>query len=308
MKARIQDFIRAPIRGAAFAAALGAPVAAVAAADERGDGTWSISASVFGQSDADLDDGGEVGRTGAMVSAGVHRQLDPGLGLGANFSEQYTHWTFDDPSAFGGVAPWKNVHRATLGLQVRKRLNDTWSLFAAPMLQYSAESGASFSDALRYGGAIGVVRDYGPDLKVGFGATVVRDIDKTRLMPLVGVWWKIDEHWSLGNSDPAGATGLAGVELAYRRNARWDFGVGVGFDRYRFRLDEHGPAAGGVGESRSASLYGRVSFQPHRVVRLDAYAGASFANELRVESPGRHRVTEKYDTAPVVGFAVSVTP
>lgn len=307
MKARIQDFIRAPIRGVAFAAALGAPVAASAAAP-GGDDTWSISASVFGQSDADLDGGGNVGRSGAMVSAGVRRQLDSGLGLGANFSYQYTHWTFDDPLAFGSVAPWKNIHRATLGLHVRSRLSDTWSLFAAPMLQYSAESGASFSDALRYGGAIGFVRDYAPDLKVGFGATVVRDIDKTRVLPLVGVWWKLDEHWSLGNSDPAGATGLAGVELAYRHDARWDFGVGLGFDRYRFRLDEHGPTAGGVGESRSASLYGRVSFQPHRVVRLDAYVGASFSNELRVEYPDRRRVTEKYDNAPVVGFAVSVTP
>jgi hypothetical protein len=283
----------------------------LAQADDDGrEGDWngSFSVSNVEQSDADLDSGGEVGRSGRGLALSAQRQLSPAFGIGASFRYDYDQWDFTNLAASGGVAPWKDIHRASVGFQVRTRLNDTWQMIAAPMLQYAGEDGAKSSDALRYGGAIAFSRGFGPDLNVGFGVLALHDIDENRVRPYLAVLWKINEQWRLGSPDSAGPSGLAGIELAYRRDARWDFGTGVGFNEYRFRLDKDGPTAGGVGESRSLPLYGRVSFRPNARIRFDAYAGAAFDNRLRVEYADGRKVSEEYDTAPTLGLAVSFSP
>lgn len=303
----------APIGALAFAVALliqSQAAHAQSAEDEHhGDWNWSFSTARIEQPDADLDSGGEVGLSRSDIALSLRRQLSPGLGIGARLSFEYDSWDFTNPAAFGGIAPWHDIRRASLGFQVRTRLNGTWQLIAAPTLQYAGEEGAKSSDALSYGAALAFARNFGPDLSVRLGAAALHDIDKNRLRPFVAVSWKINERWRLGSPESAGPAGLAGFELGYRRNASWDFGAGFGFSEYRFRLDEHGPTAGGVGESRSLPLYGRVSYRPNTLMRFDAYAGASFNNRLRVDYPGeRGRISEKYDAAPMLGIAVSFSP
>jgi uncharacterized protein DUF6268 len=273
------------------------------------DWNWSFSSSQAAQADADLDSGGEIGLTRSAIALSARRQLNPGLGIGASFRYQYDSWDFTHPIAFGGVAPWQDIHRASVGVQLRARLNDTWQLIAAPTLQYAGEDGAKSGDAMSYGAALAFTRNYGPDLSVGLGAAVLHDIDENKVRPYIAVSWKINENWRLGNPESAGPPGLAGFELGYRRNESWDFGAGMGFSEYRFRLDEHGPTAGGVGESRSLPLYGRVTFRPNTLMRFDAYAGMSFNNRVRVEyADGRGAISEDYDDAPMAGIAVTFSP
>jgi len=274
-----------------------------------GDWSGSFSTSRTEQADADLDSGGEVGLSRSAFALSARRQWSPRIGIGASFRYEYNGWDFSDPAAFGGIAPWQDIHRASLGFQLRAKLNDNWQLIAAPTLQYAGEDGAKSSDAMSYGAALAFSRKYGTDLSVGFGAAVLHDIDETKIRPYLAVSWQIDEHWRLGNPEAAGPAGLAGFELGYRRNERWDFGAGFGFSEYRFLLDDRGPTAGGVGESRSLPLYGRISYRPNTLMRFDAYAGSSFNNRVRVEyGDGRGTVSEDYDAAPIAGIAVTFSP
>ncbi|MBO9661920.1 DUF6268 family outer membrane beta-barrel protein [Dokdonella sp.] len=290
-----------------FAAALPASPSRAA---EPGPDDWngSLSGGALFQPQADLDDGGKVGRSSAALAVSAQRRFGAGLSIGGSLRYEYEKWDFDQPAAFGGGAPWKNVRRLGVAVQVRSRLNDRWDLIVAPMAQYAGEQDAKSSDALRYGSAFAVARQFGPDLRAGFGVVVLHDIEKNRVLPYLDVSWKIDEHWRLGSAKAAMPTSLGALELVYRRDPRWSLGLGAGFGDNRFRLDEHGPMAGGVVESKSTPLYAHLSFRPDPALSLDAYLGATFRNELRIERKGLRDVTQKYDAAPIVGFSASFSP
>jgi len=285
------------------------PIAHAEDANEHRDWQWSFAASETAQADADLDRGGEVNVFRSALSLSARRQATPDFGIGFNVRYTRDRWDFTDPVALGGAAPWRDIDRFGVGLQLRGRLNDTWQWIVAPTVQYVGEEGASSSDAMTYGAAFAFSRRFSPDLDVTLGVAAIHDIDENRVRPYVAVNWKIDEHWRLGTPQSAAPAGLAGFELGYRRNETWDFGVGLGFGEYRFRLDDDGPTAGGVGESRSIPLYGRVSYRPNDLMRFDAYAGASFSNRVRVEyGDARGTLSEDYDTAPTVGLSVTFSP
>lgn len=281
---------------------------AQAAGDERGDWSGSLSVGGLGQSEADLDDGGQVKRSAAMLALSAHRQFSPNFSIGGGLRYEYDRWDFDHPAAFGDVAPWKNIRRLSFGLQIRTQVNDTWDLIVAPMAQYAGEQGAKSSDALRYGSALAFARSFGPDLQLGLGVVALHDIDKNRVLPYVDLSWKINERWRFGSSKSAMPAGLGALELVYQRDPRWSFGVGIGVGENRFRLDEHGPMAGAAVEWTSTPLYGRLSFRPNRALSLDAYLGTTFRNELKIERAGLPDIKEKYDAAPIFGVSMSYSP
>lgn len=289
--------------------AVAVPAASARAAEPRPE-EWSasLSAGTLFQPAADLDDGGRIERSSAVLAVSAQRRFGQDFRIGGGLRYEYETWDFDRPAAFDGRAPWKNVRRLGLAVQIRTRLNERWDLIVAPMAQYAGEQGAKSSDALRYGGAFAVARQFGPNLQAGFGVVALHDIEKNRLLPYLDVSWKIDERWRLGSARAAAPTSLGALELVYQREPRWSLGLGAGFGDNRFRLDEHGPMAGAVAEWKSTPLYAHLSFRPDPALSLDAYLGTTLRNELRIERKGLRDVTEKYDAAPIVGLSASFSP
>jgi hypothetical protein len=294
----------------AFALFAAGPPASPALAAEPAPDAWnlSLSAGAVFQPEADLDAGGRIERSSALLAVSAQRRFSPRLSIGGGLRYEYEKWEFDQPQAFGGSAPWKDIRRLGVGLQIRARLDDRWDLIVAPTVQYAGEQGAKSSEALRYGSAFALARQFGPDLRAGFGVVALHDIGRNRVLPYVDFSWKIGEHWHLGSARAAAPISPGALELVYRSDPRWIVGLGAGFGNNRFRLHEHGPMAGGVAEWKSTPLYAHLSFRPDPRLSLDAYLGATLRNELRIERQGLRNISEKYDTAPIVGFSASFSP
>ena len=97
------------------------------------------------------------------------------------------------------------------------------SVFVAPELEWSYESGASASDAKNFGAVLGATEFFSPTLVLGLGAGVFRQIDKTRAFPLLIVNWQIDANWRVSNPFQAGLPAAQGWSWSVRlaRNGNW---------------------------------------------------------------------------------------
>jgi hypothetical protein len=292
----------------AFAASIAALIAAPAFAQAPAPGDVTTSAAIAGiaQFDTGLDQGGDFRWGGLQASANVTRQFAPDFAAGLTLRYDYQDWSFDNPRAFGGVAPWSNVNAATIGLNLAWSPTPEWRIGFNPTVEWSGESGASAGESLNYGAVVSATRIFSPDLVVGLGAGVFRQIDDTKVFPFLVVNWKITDRLRLNNPLQAGPAGGAGLELAYTLGDGWEMGVGGSYRSYRFRLKSDGPVPGGIGENRFFPAFARLSYAFGVATRLDLYAAAFLNGELNVmRADGSDLYSDKYNAAPAVGLALS---
>lgn len=295
-------FLRFPAL-ATLALALAAPAAQ---AQRLPVGATVVNASVtgFAQLDADIDGGGELKGSGAFATGSIARQFTPEVTAGVTLRYDYESWTFSGPSAFGD-APWGTIHRPGIGASFVYATDAGIAFTALPSVQWAYASGASTGDALNWGAILAVSRTFSPDLTLGFGAGVYREIDKTVALPVLLVDWRINDRWRVSNPVPAGPAGGAGLELAWAPDDRWEFAAGGAWRKFRFRLDRNGPTPDGVGEKQSIPLLARATWRPTSATRLDLYAGVALAGQLTVYDRNNHElVSRDVDPAPVLGMTL----
>lgn len=262
----------------------------------------SVSITPIAQLDAGLDRGGDFHGTGVIAGASVLRQFTPSFAAGINVRYDHESWSFASPAAFGGTAPWRNVHRPGLGLTLSWEGGSGWRAVAMPSVQWAYESGASTGDAVNWGAVLAVSKTYAKDLTLGLGAGVFREIDENRVFPIVLVDWRLSDRWRLANPFTAGPAGGAGLELIHTPGDRWEFAGGGTWRSYRFRLDRDGPTPGGIGEKRQVPVYVRASYKAGPASRLDLVAGVALAGRLVVnDRDDRELVSEDFDPAPILG-------
>jgi len=280
-----------------------AALAQPAAADQV-----SLSASLtgIGQLEARLDQGGNFSWNGVIVQGGATRRFTPEFSAGISLRYGYERWQFDTPSALGTVAPWGHINRPAIGFRLAQQISPQLGLFIAPELEWSYESGASASDAKNFGAVFGATRFFSPTLVLGVGAGVFRQIDKTRVFPLLIVNWQIDDQWRVSNPFQAGPAGGAGLELVRALGSQWELAAGASFRDYRFRLRSDGPAPDGIGRNEGVPVFARLTRQLGPQGHIDLYAGAVTAGKLRVlDSTGATLSSSNYHPAPL--FAASAT-
>jgi hypothetical protein len=296
--------LTAAVLAAPFAALLAAP--AFAQAPKPGDVTTSAAIAGIAQFDTGLDQGGDFRWGGLQASGNVTRQFASDFAAGVSLRYDYQDWSFDNPKAFGGVAPWSNVNAATIGLNLAWSPTPEWRIGFNPTVEWSGESGASAGDSLNYGAVLSATRIFSPDLVVGLGAGVFRQIDDTKVFPFLVVNWKITDRLRLNNPLQAGPAGGAGLELAYTLGDGWELGAGGSYRSYRFRLKSDGPVPGGIGENQFFPVFARLSYAFGAATRLDFYAAAFVNGELNVmRADGSDLYSDKYNAAPAVGLAFS---
>ena len=309
MKTRICGARRALRRRCSRVAALGLLAAAVSAHAQRaapGEVTTTLNATVVGQASTDIDGGGSFDWVGARVGIDVRRQFTPALSLGFNAAYGSENWSFDSPSAFGPVAPWGNVLRPSIGLSLGYALAPDLSMFVAPQLEWSYESGASASQGQNYGAVFGVNKVFSPTLFAGVGVGVFRQIDDTRYFPFFIVNWKITDQWRLSNPVQAGPAGGAGLELVYDFGGGWELAGGAAYRDYRFRLRSDAPVPNGLGRNTGIPVFAKLTHKFGPAAQIDLYAGVVANGQLRVlDASGSTVQQSDYGTSPLLALSGS---
>lgn len=265
----------------------------------------SLAVTAVHQFDSDLDAGGSAGWSTVILNGAWTRQVSPQLGVGLTLRYDYEKWSFSNPAAFGGKAPWDQLNALALGFPLDYAYAPDLRFSVTPAIEWAYETGASTSDVVNYGAVMSVTRIFSPTLVLGAGVGVFRQIDETKVFPFLIVQWQIDERWRLANPFRAGPAGGAGLELAYAVDDHWEIAGGGAYRSYRFRLADTGIAPGGVGEHRFFPLFVRATRKFGPATRLDFYVGASLGGQVSVDSAQGAAVgRDDYKAAPALGLTL----
>jgi hypothetical protein len=264
----------------------------------------SVSPVVF--EEADLDPGGSFSVGGAIMRAGMSTGFGDGHRGGLTFNFDYFDWSFSNPVAFGGVAPWDVLKRYGATAPFTFALRDGWSVGVAPSVDWFREDGASTSDALVWGATFSAVKRFDDGNVLGLGLAAFDGIEETRLFPFPIVNWRFSPRWTLTNPLAAGPSGPTGLELDRRFDNQWIAGLGTAFRRVRYRLSEGGPVASGISEIRGVPIYLRVRREFAQTYVLNLYAGVVTGGELRVENANGNLLRKsEVGSSPIAGINIT---
>jgi len=290
------------------AAVIAAVAAFAASGAAQAQGNWrpfaSITPAYVGK--ADLDGGGDYSAFSTFVRAGVAGSIGGANLAGVTFNYDYSDYSFSNPAAFGGVAPWNAVRRYGVAAPLIFGVGDGWLLSVIPSLDWFRENGADEGESLTWGGVFSATRFFDGGNRLGLGLGVFQRLQKTTVFPLLLIDWKLGDRWRLVNPLPAGPTGPAGLEIDYRLDGGWNLGLGAARRTTRFRLSESGPVPNGIGEERGFPVFLRATRNFGAGMTMNLYAGVVTAGQLRVEDPGGNTLREvDTDPAPLLGVTFS---
>lgn len=264
-----------------------------------------VSVTPLYQLDASLDGGGKFGAAGVVSRLGFLAPVSPSTRVGITLNYDYFDYRFDSPTVFGTAPPWGNAQRVGVSVPLLLRASESWSWQVTPSLDYFAESGADWSDAVSYGAIVAATREFASG-RIGLGVGVFQQPEKTLAFPFVAVDWRFSERLRLTNPLAAGPTGPAGLELRYALGGDWQLGAGGAWRAYRFRLDDAGIAPNGIAEERGVVGFVHLTRGFGRTASLDLYLGGVFGGELRLQdASGNDLVKTDFDPAPLIGVTFS---
>lgn len=261
----------------------------------------SVRAGYLHQFDTDIDGGGSFSVNRANVRAGINRVFDRDRMIGLSLGYGYNGYDFT------GLArdPWSDVHTLTLGIPVRWSINDQWSFFGLPVLRSSGESGADFSDSLSGGFLGGFTYKFGDCLTLGPGIGVLSQLeDDASVFPILLINWRITDSLQLETGRGFGASQGPGLMLSWQLSEKWKLSLGSRYEKLRFRLDDKGPASGGIGEEKGIPVYLGASYATSRFSELSIYGGAKFGGSIGLDNASGNSLSDRdHETAPFAGIA-----
>jgi len=218
---------------------------------------------------------------------------------------------------------WKDVHFLTYIPSLRWQIDKHWSVFGGPVLQVAGESDADWGDGVSGGAIVGVLWKHDANLSVGGAiAGLTRIEDKFGLAPIPLVLWRFGNGWVFRSGVPDfGARRGFGVEIGWGTDS-FEIAGGLQLQQRRFRLDDDvnsaSPQAGqrnGVGQERSAPVYGKFTWRLGGGTELDLFAGVAFAGQLKIEDDDGHRnkieaadptfdPKQEFDPQPILGSRI----
>ena len=153
------------------ATALGLLAALAAAGAAQAQGDWHPSASItpIYVGNAGIDGGGDYSMAGAIVRAGVTRSIGGPNLAGVTFNYDYLDYSFSNPAAFGGVAPWNVVQRYGVAAPLMFGVSEGWLLTVIPSVDWFRENGAAEGDSLTFGAVLSATRFFADGNRLGLG-------------------------------------------------------------------------------------------------------------------------------------------
>jgi len=258
------------------------------------------------QSEADLKDGGggfAVDRW--FVSAGLDYVWSLRDSIGFSVGGGKSIYEFDSLGGFGGGAPWHKIEEARVSVTGRFGFGKTGTAIIIPTVRYNGENGATSGDSRTFGLFAAATWRINENLTIGPGVGVFSRLeDGARVFPILAIEWDIGERWNLSTGRGLAASQGPGLTLSYTLNESWSFGLAGRYEDVEFRLDDAGPAAGGVGRDQSIPLVAMATLTPNTVFILSVFAGVEFNGTLKLKNSLGDVVDESsYDPAPIFGVS-----
>jgi len=267
---------------------------------------WSFTVDGGGvhQSETDLKDasgGFTVDRW--FFGAGANYSWDRRTSIGASIGGGKSFYEFNDLTGFGEDEPWDTIEGSRFSVIGRFGFGETGAVLVIPTVRLNGEKGARNSDSRTYG-LFGVVAwRLNENLTIGPGIGVFSRLeDGTTFFPVLAIDWNITDHWNLSTGRGLASSQGPGLTLSYKLNEDWSLGLAGRYEDLEFRLDDQGPAAGGIGRDQSFPLIISANLKPSKSIDLSVFAGMEFGGKLRLKDAQGNVVEEsKYDPAPIVG-------
>lgn len=278
----------------------GAEVSMLGAA-EKSMPDWlpSIRAGYIHQFDADIDDGGSFAVDRANLRVGLNRVFDRDRSVGISLGYDYAGYNFDGLSH----DLWSDIHTFRLSSPVRWGAGEKWTIFGIPSVRSSAESGASFNDGVTAGLLAGATYKFSDRLSIGPGLGAFSQLeDSANVFPILLIKWQITDGVFLETGRGFGASQGPGLNLTWQATKHWKVTMGGRYEKFRFRLDDEGMAADGVGQEKGIPLYLGAAYSTSRTSELAVYVGVKLAGSLTLEDDSGDRVSRSdHDPAPFAG-------
>ncbi len=273
-------------------------------AQPTGDG-WRISAEAgaLHQWQSGIDDGGDLSVDAWAFRLGTSRALTSTLRAGLSAGVGQRNYSFTGNAGLGGARPWSEVRDARLSASFNWQASERWNVFAIPSVRWAAETGASLDDGRTGGLLAAATYRFNDRLSIGPGFGVFSDLEEDAdWFPILAVDWRITDRISLRTARGFAATRGPGLSLAWKASDRWSFSLGGRYEKERFRLDDDGVAAGGVGQETGVPLYLSVTRSVGPDFSFSIIAGAKLGGQLRLEDDNGDLLEKSdYDTAPIAG-------
>ena len=279
--------------------------AARAQGAQRGPWVWSLAGAAVYQFDTGLDQGGSFAVSRWFVQPGVGYARDRRNSIAVSLGAGENRYDFSASTDIGGGKPWRNIRDLRASVPIRFAPAERIDVIVIPSLRWNAESGAALDDGRSQGVLAAGTWRFGPDLAIGPGIGWFSELgDGDSLFPILALDWNITDTLSLSTGRGLAASRGPGLTLTWRTRPQVDLGLAGRYEKVRFRLDDSGPAPGGIGEDRSVPLIASVAYRPWPAASLTVFAGAEFRGRLRLEDRNGARIDETdYDPAPLLGLA-----
>ncbi len=268
--------------------------------------SFTVYAGAESGLESDVQGGGALDvlrmRFGVTGKTDLTRDLDLAVSVGYGLDL----YDFSGTTRLGGVEPWENIHTLSIAALLSLDMNDDWTAFGGPVVQFAREDNVGLDDSFIGGAVVGATYKVSSSLTVGGGIGVVTQIeDDTRLFPVIVLEWEISDTLRL-TSQTSGAAGRSGIELVYDLGNDWETAIGGGYDFRRFRLDDEGIAPDGVGEETRLPIRARLSYRASDNFVIDLYAGIAMSSELVLEDDAGVLLGRE-DVDPAGLFGVTLT-
>jgi hypothetical protein len=270
--------------------------------------TLSLSGGYQRIFDMDLETTGDV----SIDRAGVHFQARGSVArdvrLEVNFRYLYDNYDFGGAFVLDPIngSPWESINTLALDATIEWWIVNDCAILFGLTLDSSGETGADWDKSVTGGGRFGVMFVANKSLVWGLGLGVSSRLEDSALVyPILILNWHISPQARLASV--AGPVGIAstGLEFVYDLGGGLETGVGFRYEYRRFRLDDEGFAAGGVGEDTGIPFWGRISYKFTQNISADLFAGFVFAGRFKVDDLNGVRLTRE-DADPGATLALAI--
>lgn len=230
---------------------------------------------------------------------GWSRRDSVGISVGGGQS----NYEFDEDTLLGGGVPWNKVNDQRVSFTGRFGFGETGSMIIVPSIRLNKENDASSSDARSYGLLAAAFWRINESLTIGPGLGVFTRLeDSTRIFPILAIDWKFAKKWSLSTGRGLAASQGPGLTLNYKLTPNWSLGLTGRYEDVEFRLDDEGPAPGGIGRDQSFPLVlsARLDAEPN--IGLSLFMGVELGGTLTLIDQFDNELQEsEYDPAALFG-------
>ncbi|MSR33351.1 MAG: hypothetical protein EXS12_00880 [Phycisphaerales bacterium] len=265
-----------------------------------------ISGGYSHQFNTSIEGSGSYTADRAYFGISSRHTLTETVTLSVGVAYEYDYYNFTGNSVFA-LAAWNNVE--TLGILPRFdiKLNDHWSVGAAPVLQMSGESNASAGKTITGGALVNFRYAFDETHVLGLGLLAKGQLNNSVLVvPVPIVDWEIKKGLRISNVRGPEANPFVGLELVQELSTQFNAALGGAWEYRMFRLDDSAPLANGAGVEQQITLYGRLEWKPVPQFRVDFIAGASVMNQLKLYDSSNNFIgSEDGGTSLVLGVFAS---